>query len=67
MTFLKQFLNSGFRNGISNYQLVTLPNFAKFHSQTTEIQSCKVGRFLIKMLKFYHDDVIGDFEILFGM
>ena len=66
------FFNSDFRNGSSNYKLVTLPNFAKFHSQTTEIQPFKVECFSTKMLKFEHDDVIvfdvsGDFGIFFGM
>ena len=62
----KHFFNSDCRNGNSNYQLVTLPNFAKFHPQTTEIQPFKVECFSTKMLKFQHDDVIisdvsGDF------
>ena len=72
MTLSKHFLNSDYRNGSSNYQLVTLPNFAKFHPQTAEIQPFKVECFSAKMLKCQHDDVIisdisGDFGIVFGM
>ena len=74
MTFSKKhfFFNSDCRNGSSNYQLVTPPNFAKFHPQTTEIQPFKVECFSTKTLKFQHDDVIisdvsRDFEIFFGM
>ena len=37
MTFSRKlFFSSDYRNESSNYQLVTLPNFAKFHPQTTE-------------------------------
>ena len=66
------FFNSDNRNQSSNYQLVTLPNFEKFHPQTTEIQHFKVECFSTKMLKFQHDDVIisdvsEDFGIFFGM
>ena len=48
----KLFQNSDYRNESSNYQLVTLPNFAKFHPQTNEIQSFKVQGFFMKTLKF---------------
>ena len=48
----KPFFNSDYRNESSNYQLVTLPNFAKFHAQITEIQPFKVECFSMKMLKF---------------
>ena len=59
MTFSKKtFLHSDCRNGSSNYLLVTLPSFAKFHPQTTEIQPFKVECFSMKMLKFQHNDVI---------
>ena len=56
----------------TRYQLVTLPNCAKFHPQTTEIQPFKVECFSTKMLKFQHDDVIisdvsEDFGVFFGM
>ena len=66
------FFNSDVRNGSSYHQLVTLPNFAKFHPQTTEIQPFKVECFLTKTLKFQNNDVIifdvsGDFGIFFGM
>ena len=74
MTFSKRniFFNSDFRNRSSNYQLVTLSNFAKFHPQTTEIQPFKAECFSTKALKFQHDDVIifyvsGDFGSFFGM
>ena len=64
VTFWKSFLNSDFRNGISNYQLVTL--------QTTEIQQFKFECFSMKTLKFRQDDVIiydvsEDFRILLGI
>ena len=50
---------------------LALPNFAKFHPQTTEIQPFKVECFSTKMLKFQHDDVIisdvsADLGIFFG-
>ena len=73
MTFSKKFFfNSDFRNRRSNYKLVTLPNFTKFHSQTTELHPFKVECFSMKTLKFEHDDVIvfdvsGHFGIFFGM
>ena len=73
MTFSKKlFFNSDYRNKSSNYQLVPLPHFAKFHPQTTEIQPFKVECFSTKMLKFQHYDVIisdvsEDFGIFFGM
>ena len=73
MTFSNNvFCKSDCRHRSSNYQLVTLPNFAKFHPQTTEIQPFKVECFLMKTLKFQHDDVIisdisGDFGIFLGM
>ena len=73
MTLKKHFFfNSDFRNGSSYYQLVTLPNVAKFHPQTNEIQSFKAEFFSTKMLEFQHNDVIifdisGDFGIFFGM
>ena len=73
MTFSKKlFFNSDNRNESSNYQLVTLPNFADFHTQTTEIQPFKVECLSTKTLKFQHDDVIisdvsEDFRIFFGM
>ena len=38
----KSFINSDFRNRISKYQLVTLPVFAMFDPQATEMQSSKV-------------------------
>ena len=62
--FWKRFLNSDFRNGISNYQLVTL--------QTTEIQQFKFECFSMKTLEFRQDDVIiydvsEDFRILLGI
>ena len=71
MSFSKTFFYSDFRIGSRNYQLVTLPNVAKFHPQTTEIHPLKVECFSTKMLKFQHDDVIiigvrGDFRIFFG-
>ena len=64
--------NSDYGNESSNYQLVTLPNFAKFRPQTTEIQPFKVECFSTKTLEFQHDDVIisdvsEDFGIFFGM
>ena len=70
--FKKLFFNSDYRNESSNYQLVTLPNFAKFHPQTTEIQPFKVECFSTKTLKFQHDDVIisdvsEDFGIFYGI
>ena len=52
------FLNSDLKTGIINYQLATLPNFAKFYPQTIEMQSFKVECFSMKMLKFQHDDVL---------
>ena len=66
------FFITDFRNGSSNYQLVTLLNFAKFYSQTTEIQPLKVECFSTKTLNFQHNDVIifdvsSDFRIFFGM
>ena len=73
MTFSKKhFFHSDCRNESSNYQLVTLPNFEKFHPQTTEIQPFKVECFSTKTVKFQHDDVIisgvsGDFGIFFGI
>ena len=74
MTFSEKhfFFNADYRNRSNNYQLVTLPNFAKFHPQTTEIQPFKVECFSTKTLKFEHDDVIisdvsEDFGIFFGM
>ena len=73
MTFSKKtFFSILTANGSSNYELVTLPNFAKFHLQTTEIQPFKFECFSTKTLKFQHDDVIifdvsGDFGIFFGM
>ena len=64
----KLFFNSDSRNGSSSYQLVSLPNFANFRPQTTEIQPFKAECFSTKALKFQHDDVIifdvsGDFGI----
>ena len=73
MTFSKKtFFNSDYRNESSNYQLATLPNFAKFHSQTTEMQPFKAECFSTKTLKFQHNDMIisdvsEDFGIFFGM
>ena len=73
MTFSgKRFFNSDYGNESKNYQLVTLPNSAKFHPQTTEIQLFKFECFSTKMLKFQHDgviisDVSEDLEIFFGM
>ena len=73
MTFSKeQFFNSDLKNRKNNYQIVTLANFAKFHSQTTKIQPFKVECFSTKTLKFRDDDVIisdisGDFEMQFAM
>ena len=54
----KIFVTSDCRNASNNYQLVTLPNFAKFHPQTTDIQPFKVKCFSMKTLKFQHDYVI---------
>ena len=70
MTFSKR--TSFHRNGSNNYQLVTLPNFIKFHPQTTEIQPFKAEYFSTETLRIQHDDVIiiavkGDFGIFFGM
>ena len=68
MTLKKPFFfNSDFRNGSSYYQLVTLPNFAKFHPQTNEIHSLKAEFFSTKMLEFQHNDVIIFDGIFFGM
>ena len=68
----KLFFNSDYRNEISNYKLVTLPNFAKFHPQTTEAQPFKFECFLMQTFKFQHNDVIisevsEDFGLFFGM
>ena len=62
--FWKSFLNFDFRDGIINYQLVTL--------QTTEIQQFKFECFSMKTLKFRQGDVIiydvsEDFRILLGI
>ena len=46
MAFSKNvFFNSDYRNENSGYQLVALPKFAKFDSQTIEIQPFKVEFF----------------------
>ena len=66
------FVDFDLRNGISRYSLVTLPIFAMFHPQTTEMQPSKVECFSTKALKFQQCDVIfydvsADLGILFGV